>query len=222
MRSTVQRARADTKTKIESLHTNSARESVIKQKSKSIAVNMEQLKKQENDMDKIFKRIDLILKKIMLLTMFVEIGYVISAITTMISTLIRDEHAWILIIEQILGQMQLVNIGWSLYLMMEHNSKSYFRVLWLLDSCNICCCFSGLIEQMKEQQIAVDIVGSDGGNINGDREEKSQLQVVYDSDIGRNNVERTVDTKTRDEHQVMQGPTMEYNDDESVTMSVRL
>ena len=97
----------------------------------------------------------------MLLTMFVEIGYIISTGATLISSTFKADYPLVLNIEQVLFQLQLVNIACALYFMLEHNIIGYYRVLRIFELCNICCCLKSLIVDMNQTVADTEIVVDD-------------------------------------------------------------
>lgn len=108
------------------------------------ALKIRTFKKYENENSAIYKRIMSILYRVLILTLFYEIiAFLAISIPTAIFILNRDGHSWIASL-WISGSITSVVFSYSIYLMMQHNTRQYHTFLRVIDMMRlyyllICC-----------------------------------------------------------------------------------
>ena len=107
----------------------------------------------------IFKRILNIMYRVCVLTLFYEIGLVMSTVPLIISTIIMFP-AWLSIL---LGSFPIIFVTSSMFLMLEHNTQEYgsfLRVIYRIKLHYLCCCYRRYIieyiTEMDENMIRIE------------------------------------------------------------------
>ena len=101
------------------------------------------------------KRINFILSKILIITLFYQITtYMIIFIFSIGDNLVTDEQNYFYIVGSIVRTLLLIIYSMSMYLMMEHNEHSYIIFLRIISCCRldwICCCC--ICRNLPQQQL---------------------------------------------------------------------
>ena len=172
----------------------------------------EEIEREKGNINKIFDRIDGILKKMLMLTLFVEFSFFIGAVYTQATSRLLEQVFPALLNNNVIWPMQFVFIGFVMYLMLEHNVQQYYIFLRWMDELKLfCCCwcFRSLLDGLKDQQIMLHIL---------ERNDKGNH--VVDPESPREMSEMTVQTKTI--HTVPKSPTVRYEDPSVSIESVHL
>ena len=141
----------------------------------------------------IFKRILDIMYRVCVLTLFYQIGVVVSTVPLVISSIIVFP-AWLSIL---LGSFPTIFISLSMFLMLEHNTKEYghfLRAIYRIKLYYLCCCYRRyIIESIAEMdENVVSKEQSMTSTKNGDQleiqiGEKSGIEKSYEThDISMN------------------------------------
>eukprot|EP01083_Nonionella_stella_P109043 317528_1 len=128
----------------------------------------------------------------------------------------EDDDATVLIMQPILFNIHFATIAYALFLMLEHNKHSYYVLLEQLEWCHLCTCWlRTLYEDRREQDIVIEIRVP---NVNERKKQSTahghtnDVEAELGEVIQHNKRRGTVDTKTRTENQVIQNPTIQYED----------
>jgi len=160
-RKTQTKLRKETTTEIEIVHTD--RTSTVRARSGTELVtrsmSVEQIEQSNENMHTVFQRIDDILNKMLMLTLFVEASFVIGALYSVLTGRLLEEVSPALINNNLVLTFQLIVVAYMLFLMMEHNQNEYYAFLKALRMVNFCCCccFRSLAEHLDEQHIVLEI-----------------------------------------------------------------